>query len=332
MPAPAEENAALADPPDISIIILAKNEEENLERGLAAIAEQELDRPFEVLVIDSGSTDRTRDVARRFGARVHEIPPDEFQHGRTRNLGVRLARGRLLVFLVADACPASREWLRRMVEPLDDPSVGGVYGRQLPRPDTIPPQAFAIGYHYGPHSERRSAGGGPVAFRDAQFSDVSSAFRRDILERFPFPEHLIMCEDRGIAKILLERGFDIYYQAAAAVYHAHNYTLSQVFRRYFDIGVSFTEIWNEHDRPAEQGGGRPFGSVIGESLPYLRAQLAALARQRHWRWIPAAPFYDGARFAGYFLGSRHRLLPRGLRKKCSMYRGFWNLSPQRPPI
>ena len=73
---------------DVSIIIPAKDEEENIGKCLEAIYNQETNYRFEVIVIDSGSSDQTLDIAKKYSSvQVVEIQPGEFGHGKTRNLG-----------------------------------------------------------------------------------------------------------------------------------------------------------------------------------------------------------------------------------------------------
>src|SRR5689334_2140673 len=117
---------------------------------MEAIAAQEIDEDFEVVVVDSGSTDGTPDVARRHGARVVEIPASEFHHGTTRNLGAREARGEWLVWTTHDAYPDSTQWLDRLTRPLRDgeADLAGCYGRQIAHHDASPPEKYFLDFLY----------------------------------------------------------------------------------------------------------------------------------------------------------------------------------------
>ena len=135
----------------ISVVIPVKNGGADLARCLAGIAAQEVDEEVEVVVVDSGSTDGSPERARAAGAVVHEIPPEEFGHGRTRNLGVELARGETVVFTSQDAVADDGGWLARLVAAArSGPDVAGAYGRQLPHPDARPPERFFLDFMYGP--------------------------------------------------------------------------------------------------------------------------------------------------------------------------------------
>src|SRR5215831_3958755 len=98
-----------------SILVLSKNDVVNVEAGLKAIYSQKDVEEFEVIVVDSGSTDGTLEVLSRFPVRVEQIPPTSFHHAQTRNLAASLATGEILVFLSQDALPASEFWLASML-------------------------------------------------------------------------------------------------------------------------------------------------------------------------------------------------------------------------
>lgn len=321
--------------PPISVVILANNEEHNLRRMLPVLARQKVSEPFETVLIDSGSTDGTMEVARQFGAHVHTIAPEQFQHGRARNLGAQRARGRFLVYLVADAVPADDLWLARMIEPLDDPTVGGVFCRQLPPEGTIPTQAYALEHRYGPENRRHALRPGePLTLSRVRISNVGSSYRRQTVLELPFAENLIVCEDVAMGLSLLRSGYEVLYRGDTAVYHAHNYSPGQIFRRYFDIGSSLHDLWAELPRRARDEGSRPLENPLRQFMAYAAGQAGYLARHRRWGWFFLVPFYDAARLAGYTAGHCHHRLPRVLRRRCSLprHRMFWDQSvgPREP--
>ena len=135
----------------ISVVIPVKDGGPDLDRCLAGIAAQQVDDDVEVVVVDSGSVDGSPERARAAGALVHEIPAEEFGHGRTRNLGVELAGGELVVFTSQDAVAADDHWLARLAAAArSGAEVAGAYGRQLPHPDARPPEVFFLDFLYGP--------------------------------------------------------------------------------------------------------------------------------------------------------------------------------------
>src|SRR5258708_37428118 len=119
---------------ELSILLLTKDGARDLERLLPLLYGQKGVATFEVIAVDSGSTDGTLDILRRFPLRLVQIPSETFHHARTRNFAAGLARGEILIFLSQDAIPASEVWLSTMISNFADPDVGAVYGRQLPKP------------------------------------------------------------------------------------------------------------------------------------------------------------------------------------------------------
>ena len=122
----------------VSVVIPTLDAGPSFERTLAAVREQEGVGEVELLVVDSDSTDGTRERAERAGARVHRIRRAEFDHGLTRNLGASLTHGACVAFLTQDAEPADGQWLAALVEAVETEAAAGAYSRVLPRPDCSP--------------------------------------------------------------------------------------------------------------------------------------------------------------------------------------------------
>ncbi|MGC1372236.1 MAG: glycosyltransferase family A protein, partial [Candidatus Sulfotelmatobacter sp.] len=164
---------------ECSISILTKNEERNIGACLEAIFAQKGVGEFEVILVDSGSTDAPLQIARGYPIRIEQIPPLEFHHARTRNLAASLARGPILVNLSQDAIPASDVWLHKMIANFQDPSVGAVYGRQLPKPGSTVERFDTFDAVYGEKKiVKDPAHRNGLGYRFYHFSDVNSAIRR----------------------------------------------------------------------------------------------------------------------------------------------------------
>lgn len=298
-----------------SIIIPARNEEQNLGGCLQAVFSQQGVGEFEVIVIDSGSEDRTREIAQQFPVRLIPIAAAEFHHGRTRNLGASHASGEFLVFLSADAIPATPHWLAALLAPFADPAIVAVYGSQLPRPEALPERRFFMQHRYGPAPrDSRNLQAAGADYQICQFSTVNGALRRSVWERFRFPEDLNAYEDIGISQRIVAAGLAIRYEPAAAVTHSHNYPLWYSFRQYFDSGVVF--------RRRQFGGAAQVRRMRADGWRYLRSELGYLARQGHLARCPYALSYEAARYLGLALGRRETWLPRPLKRKLSSHRLF----------
>jgi rhamnosyltransferase len=302
----------------ISVVIPVKDGEEDLRRCLDALGRQSVDDELEVVVMDSSSSDGSAELARGRGARVQVIPPHEFNHGATRNLGAEAARGELLVFTSQDAYAEGGDWLARLTAPLRaDERIAGVYGRQLPHANAKPPERYFLDFLYGPKPRLQRAGEvAELSMETTLFSNANAAIRRSVWEEFRFVDDIIMSEDQEWSRRVLLGGYAIAYEPRAAVRHSHPYTVVSAFRRFFDSGVSAERAY--------LSGGRPSGRVLRRAAGrYALGELAWLSRTGQRRWIPYAVVYELAKFAGLQLGARHRRLPLWLKLRCTALPSYW---------
>jgi rhamnosyltransferase len=303
----------------ISIVIPVLNGGSELERCLDAIRDQQVEDSFEVIVIDSASTDNSVATARGRGARVREIPRSQFNHGATRNLGATAARGEILVFTSQDAHPEDAGWLERLTRPLhDDERLAGVYGRQIAHPDARPAERFFLDFLYGPGARRQTAAArGELSMETTMFSNVNAAIQRSVWERFRFAEDMIMSEDQEWAARVLLAGYALAYLPEAAVRHSHAYTPGSAFRRFFDSGVSAERAYLAGSAPAA-------AALRRRARRYASEELRWLWHNGMRAEIPATAAYELTKFAALWLGSHHRLLPRGLKKRVSASPAYWD--------
>jgi len=222
----------------VSVLMPTWQGAEFLDRVLIALASQEIELDWDMLVIDSGSTDATLEIleahAKDFPVplRVRSIDQVEFDHGDTRNQLAAMSAGDLCVFLTQDAIPVGTDWLATLAANFDDNSVGGAYCRNLPRPDAdLLTKVFSAddpGYS-GVRRETRLSDVPDYDELDPHqrrllynFNDVASAVRREVWELHPFPRTWFG-EDVLMARALLEAGWTVTYCAKAAVEHSHDY-------------------------------------------------------------------------------------------------------------
>jgi rhamnosyltransferase len=298
----------------ISVLIPVLNGGADLVRCLRAIADQETREPVEVIVVDSGSTDGSAANARELGARVHEISPAEFGHGRTRNLAASLATGDVLVFTTHDAVAVDRDWLTLLAGAVrSGDEVGGAYGRQLPHDDARPPERFFLDFLYGPDARLQSLPQGEeLTYEATLFSNVNSAMRRSTWEQFPFADEIIMSEDQEWSRRVLKAGRSIVYEPRAAVRHSHRYTVRAALRRFFDSGVSSRQSYIEG--PASRR------AIRRAAVRYGREEVAWLWSSGNRRWIPYAAVYECGKFVGLQLGLHHEHVPERLKRRLGYYR------------
>jgi rhamnosyltransferase len=303
----------------ISIVIPVKDGGSDLVRCLQGIGTQVIDDEVEIVVIDSGSTDRSVAQARERGAFVHEIPAHEFSHGSARNLGASLASGEWLVFISQDAHPVDERWLERLTGPLREQEslVGGVYGRQLPHPGATPPERYFLDFLYGAQARRQSAAGThELTMETTLFSNVNAAMPRSLWERFPFVEDIIMSEDQDWSRRILLDGFTVAYEPTAAVRHSHNYTLGAAFRRFFDSGASADRAYLAGERESAR-------ALRAAAIRYARGELQWMWRTGQRRWIPYTVVYETTKMIGLLLGANHKRLPLAAKRRLSALPDFW---------
>ncbi|WP_247730604.1 glycosyltransferase [Halovivax limisalsi] len=220
--------------PTASIVIRCYNEREHIGKLLHGIFEQSFEE-FEVLLVDSGSTDGTLEIARQYPIEdVVHIPPEKFSFGRALNYGCEAARGDYCVFVSAHCYPKRVDWLSRLLEKFDDEDVAMVYGKQR--------------------------GGGPTKFSERQIfrrwfpeSDIdyqltpfannaNAAIRRDVWEEFPYDERLTGLEDLDWGKRVKEAGYEISYASAAEVVHVHDESPGEIYNRYRREAIAHKQI------------------------------------------------------------------------------------------
>ena len=200
----------------VTIVIPTLNGGVLLERMLDAVDAQDAPCERELVTVDSGSTDGTVDRLRARGAIVRQMSATEFNHGETRNAALAAASGELAVLLVQDAVPASRDWLRCLIEPFDQPDIAGSFGRQRARPD-----ASRVTTHYlsswiaaqetpriaGPLTTDAFASLAPFERHSlCAFDNVCSCIRMDVWRKYPFKRTPI-AEDLRWAVEVMHAGY-----------------------------------------------------------------------------------------------------------------------------
>jgi rhamnosyltransferase len=226
-------------PQMISVVIPVKDGGDTLDPLLSQLFRQELACEFEVVIVDSGSRDDSLEIASRYPARLVEVPPTAFDHGLTRNLGIRESKGELVALLTQDAVPTGSGFLAALVQAFEDPAVGGVYGRQIPRDDAdVVTRRNLESWLTGRDAPALSRLGDetwaeltPVQrYELCIFDNVCSALRRSLWEEVPFPA-TPFGEDIWWGREVVMRGWSIGFVPDAAVVHSHRRWVGEEFRR-----------------------------------------------------------------------------------------------------
>lgn len=316
--------------PHASVLIPVKNGGPLLREVLEAVLAQQAPWPFEVIVMDSGSTDDSVQMARSLGVRVETVAPAEFGHGRTRNRLAELSRGAFLVFLTQDAKPANLGWLAALVAGCDaEPTVAGAFGPHQAYPQARPVTRRELAAHFSGFGQElaitrlddRERFATDPGYRQWLhfFSNNNSCLRRSVWERIPFPD-VMFAEDQTWALQVIEAGHAKAFVPQAMVYHSHDFGAWETLQRSFDEARSFNLYF----------GYRPKGSLahVVASGVRLVARDAAWLREdgcRGWVWLKQTLRMSGiewARVAGQYLGTRHARLPASLARRISRDQGL----------
>ncbi|MFR0692314.1 glycosyltransferase family 2 protein [Enterobacterales bacterium AE_CKDN230030158-1A_HGKHYDSX7] len=310
--------------PTISVVIPTKNGGPLFGRVLARVLEQRIPGELEVLVVDSGSTDETLAIARQYPqVRLIEIPPQEFGHGKTRNLAVSQAKGEFVAMITQDALPASSDWLLNMAAPLlSNPSIAGVFGRHIAYPEASiftrrELEAHFDGFTRQPvvHLDSPSRYANEEGYRQFLyfFSDNNAMLRRSVWEEIPYPE-VDFAEDQAWARLVVEAGYHKAYAHDAVVFHSHDYALVERLQRSFDESYALGRLFDYQ-------GGRGIKHAIRSLLALTRRDLKVSLQEGLLKSNPLIvlrmPFDNLMRILGSYLGQHADKMPMALRLRLS---------------
>jgi len=224
--------------PLVTIIMRSKNDILYLGKTFEAILKQKF-TDFEILNFDSGSEDGSWELIQKYNPdRAWRIKPEDYVPGKVLNDAVNKAEGEIIVFNNSDCIPLNNQWLEKLIAPLlstDKDKISAVFCNQLARPD-----AFALVRK----DNARAFGDGSVSGTwEHFFSLASSAALREKLLKFPFREDLQYSEDVDWAWRMKKINCEVSYVADAKVEHSHNYSFSELKKRFYNEGVAEGQIY-----------------------------------------------------------------------------------------
>ena len=271
---------------------------------------------LDMLIVDSFSDDETLDIARKYKVQAIEIQRDSFNHGATRQMAIdSLDDIDVAVLLTQDAILNDADSIRNIIVPFHDDKVAAVCGRQLPRKKATSIEQHARIYNYPSRSFVRSINDvSELGLKTAFMSNSFAAYRVSVLNDIGgFPSDVIFGEDMYVAAKLLKAGHKIAYAADACVYHSHDYTIWQEFRRYFDMGVFHArEPWLREE----------FGGAEGEGVKFVISEFKYLLKRAFWR-VPEGILRTLFRYSGFQLGLIEKWLPQWLKRRLAMNKGYF---------
>ena len=254
--------------PETSVIIRAFNEAEYIGDVLEAVESQEY-QDFEIILVDSGSTDGTLEIAEEYVDTIEFVSPQNFTFGYSCNVGCEVASGDYCSFLSAHAIPTDNRWLGTMVENLYDDEVAMTYSNQIGAKTTKFPERRLFNELFPDESRHQRP-------PDYWANNASSAIKRSLWEEHKFDEHLTGHEDIEWAKHFMDQGYIVVYESDACIYHIHDESWEQVFNRFereaiadVEIGIkSPSDRWEEYLSIPKD--------ILGDTLAAIKQRKASI--------------------------------------------------------
>ncbi len=219
--------------PVCSIIIRAFNEEKHIGKLLQGIASQTV-KPVQIILVDSGSTDKTVSIAESFGATIVHIKPGQFTFGRSLNLGISHTEADFVVLASAHVYPVYPDWLEKMLEPFKDEKVALVYGKQSGCEASKFSELQVFKHWYPETSDFDQS----IPF----CNNANAAIRKALWQKHPYDETLTGLEDLAWATWAKEKNYKIAYCAEAEIVHVHEETWKGIYNRYRREGMAFKHL------------------------------------------------------------------------------------------
>jgi rhamnosyltransferase len=234
----------------VSIVIPTKNAGSLFVNTLEGIKNQEYEDHIELVCIDSGSSDETISLAEQYGAIVKTIPPEEFNHGLTRNMGIEISSGEIIIIMSQDAVPGDRYLIKNFVDAFEDPQVAGAYARQVPRTDAdLLTKRNLNHWLTGRETEEVRWIKNWKTYKQLtpmqrhrfyNFDDVCSALRKSVWKAIPFRAN-DFGEDIDWSQQVLEAGWKIAYWPKSFVVHSHDRSFMYDYKRNFQTSKKVFE-------------------------------------------------------------------------------------------
>jgi len=280
--------------PEISVIIRAKNEEAAIGKTLESLSSQNSFLPFEVIVVDSGSTDRTVSIAESFNVRLLRMPPEIFSYGRALNRAISEARGSILCNLSAHCIPVTGRWLEALTAPIVQGAAQASFGRQVAVQGLNPWEEFYLETLFPP---------GGLCEGRVPFSNANCAFSREMWEKQKFDEELPRWEDY-LWYLLAKDRYDFFYVPEASVRHSHPFSAQWIETMSFKDGRAAALIAKKYG--IDIHGGKT-SSVFSKIDLLLRDGIETarfFIRKGYWKPLLEIPRTKIRGYSAYWKGYR----------------------------
>lgn len=275
----------------ISIIIRTKNEELNIGNTLDKVFRQEIAVPFEVIIVDSGSTDKTLEIAKSYNLKILSIPEDSFTFGYSLNYGITHTTGTIISSISAHCLPSDNMWLYKLTEPILNGECHATFGRQLPIDGLNPFEEFSFKKHF-PEKEKE--------YGRVPFSNANCAFLRKLWDDIKFDEHIPSWEDY-LWYCLLKDKYKFRYIPEACVYHIHPFSIRRIKKVSYNDGMSFKYIKEKYNIDVFKDS-ISNSNRVGYLMHDMINQWKFMLKKRYFRFFLIFPIIRVISYIYYFKG------------------------------
>jgi glycosyltransferase involved in cell wall biosynthesis len=288
-----------------SIVIRTYNEQRHLADVLEAVGRQKTNGlSYEVIIVDSGSTDNTLPIAREYGCRILHITKEVFTFGRSLNIGCDAASGSVLVFISGHCVPANNEWLENLLAPLVNGDIAYSYGRQIGGNGSKFSECQLFNKYYPANSQIPQEG--------FFCNNANAGLLKSTWEKFKFAEDLTGLEDMHLAKQLVSSGLTIGYVANAPVCHLHHETWKQIRLRFEREAIALQRIMPE------------IHLTMTDFIRYLMSAITldssnAIQQKKLLKTFPEIVLYRTLQFWGSYRGNQYHRILSNARKERYFY-------------
>ena len=285
----------------VSIVIRTYNEQQHLGELLRGIQAQQGPHEIETIIVDSGSTDHTLEIAADFPVRFVHIRKEDFSFGRSLNVGCAEAQGDALVFVSGHCIPVGPNWIADLVAPLGTDGIVYTYGGQVGNDASHFSEKQIFQKYFPPKTDKLPQDG-------FYCNNANAALLRTVWAEHRFDEDLTGLEDMHLAKRLVAQGLKLGYVSSAAVYHLHNESWAQVRRRFEREAIALQYIMPEVHLQRRD--------VLRYFTSAVMLDMGAAVQQKAWRHnVLAILAYRFHQFTGAYRGNHfHRRLSRSIKE------------------
>ncbi|MFX1396097.1 MAG: glycosyltransferase family 2 protein [Promethearchaeota archaeon] len=284
--------------PDVSIVIRTKNEEKDLPHLLKSIRLQKNNKPYEIILVDSGSTDKTLEIAQKNDIAIFHIPRQDFTYGYALNIGVKHAKGDIIIFVSAHVSIMDKNWLENLISPLKDNSIQCTYGKLIGNKNQNP---FENIIWRNMFPDKNMLFTKSTNLEKLSISNSNAAYKKAFLLNNKFNEKIPYAEDFLMGMEIIKKGYKIMYVSDASIIHSHPFNFKNNIVLNFKAGFSNLLI-NALNKEKKKNIFRLFLNNIKDFFLEFVYLLKKLISNGNYKTIIKLFFYEISRLNGKLTG------------------------------